>query len=100
MLRTALLIVSLGLLTVGLGAWLGGAPGALPMMIWGAVLTAAVVFERWRYRSSATTDSDAWEQTGERFVDPESGQAMQVLYNPRTGARRYRPAPREDRPAA
>ena len=88
MLRTAVLIVALALLAIGLGTWLGGAKDTLPLALWGAVLTVAVLFERWRYNAGAARGS-GWKQTGERFIDPQSGQPMQVLYNERTGERRY-----------
>jgi hypothetical protein len=98
MLRKALLVFALGLLVLGLGAWLGGDSGAWPLMVWGAALLAAVLFERWRYRPPAGADPVQWQVTGERFVDPETGRQMQVLFNPRTGERRYQPAPAEDAP--
>ncbi|SPE27563.1 conserved exported hypothetical protein [Burkholderiales bacterium] len=100
MLRKALLTFALALLALGLGSWLGGARGAWPMVLWGALLTAAVLFERWRYSGASATSKDAWQPTSERFVDPESGQPMQVWYNPSTGQRRYQALPQEDRPAA
>jgi len=107
MLRKAMLIVALALLAIGLGSWLGGARGAWPMMVWGALLTAAVLVERWRYAGAGGAGEAAWQATDERFVDPQSGQPMQVWYNPRTGQRRYRPLlqhdpqhdPQEGRPA-
>jgi hypothetical protein len=92
MLRKALLIVSLALIAIGLGTSLGGVPGTLPMAIWGLVLLLAVLFERWRYQSATGGGAGGdWQGTDERFVDPESGQTLQVQYNPRTGERRYRP---------
>ena len=93
MLRTLLLIVALAVGLIGLGARLAGHRDATPAALWGGVIAAAVLVERWRYRSrDAATDGD-WQKTGERFVDPESGQTLQVLYNPRTGERRYEPDP-------
>jgi len=89
MLRRVLLLIALALLATGLGALLLGAPSGLPMTIWGAVLLAAVLLERWRYRPSGPAHPDAWQPTGERFIDPESGRPMRVLYNPSTGERRY-----------
>jgi hypothetical protein len=32
-----------------------------------------------------------WQPTGERFVDEETGQPVQVLMDPLTGERRYEP---------
>jgi len=98
MLRIALLIVALALLAAGLALRLRGAADAFPLIAWGLVLALAVVFERWRYRSRDAGRGGPWEVTGERFIDPESGAAMHVLYNPRTGERRYEPAVPADRP--
>jgi len=95
MLRAALLVVALVLLAVGLGTTLGGVAGTFPMALWGAVLLLAVLFERWRYRARAAAGEGPWEETTERYIDPETGMAMRVLYNPRTGERRYQPAPAE-----
>jgi len=96
MLRRALLLIGLALLATGLGAMLLGYGSGLPMTIWGAVLLAALLFERWRYRPPSAARPDAWEPTGEGFIDPESGRPMRVLYNPRTGERRYEWVPPQD----
>ncbi len=61
----------------------------------GAIVVAAVLFERGRYRPSITPGG-TWQETGERFVDPTTGQLMKVRYNPDTGARDYVPV--EPRP--
>ncbi|MGM9482085.1 hypothetical protein ACS5PN_12935 [Roseateles sp. NT4] len=91
MLRTLLLIVALAVGVIGLGAHLAGHRDAMPAALWGFAIAVAVLVERWRYRSrNAGVDGD-WQKTEERFVDPESGQTLQVLYNPRTGERRYEP---------
>ena len=56
----------------------------------GAVVLAAVLFERGRYHPAATPGG-SWQETSERFVDPTTGQLMKVRYNPQTGARDYVP---------
>jgi hypothetical protein len=56
----------------------------------GAVVIAALLFERGRYQP-AVTPGGSWQETGERFVDPTTGQLMKVRYNPQTGARDYVP---------
>jgi hypothetical protein len=65
-----------------------GAP-AWNLIAMGAVLALALVFERWRYRGSDVPGGGGWHRTEERFEDPESGQIMEVLYDPVTGQRRY-----------
>ena len=89
MLRKALLVVALAMLAMGGGLWLGGVSGTLPLLLWGAVLLLAVLFERWRYVGADARRGGTWETTDERFIDPESGRPMKVLFNPRTGERRY-----------
>jgi len=93
MLRNALLVFALGLVVSGAALWIGGSTQVFPMIAWGAVLLLAVLFERWRYRTRTGSDLRDWQATDERFIDPESGQPMQVLYNARTGERRYEPLP-------
>lgn len=92
MLRKLLLIVALAVGAVGLGARLAGHRDAAPFAIWGCVIAAAVLVERWRYKARHAEAGDSWQKTDERFIDPESGRAMQVFYNPRGGERRYEPA--------
>ncbi len=61
----------------------------LYLVLAGLVLTAAVAFERWRYRPRVDRARGQWQLTGERFVDPATGKLMEVLYNPETGERDY-----------
>ena len=56
----------------------------------GSIVVAAVLLERGRYRPTVTPGGP-WQETGERFVDPTTGQLMKVRYNPQTGARDYVP---------
>src|SRR5207244_13410223 len=78
----------LGPLALGLA---GGVAGLVVyLFVTGAVVLAAVLFERGRYRP-AVTPGGSWQETGERFVDPTTGQLMKVRYNPQTGARDYVP---------
>jgi len=89
-LRTAVLIF--GCLVLLVGAFLctqGVGYGGIQVLIVGAIFVLGTLFERWRYNNkNAPADAD-WQVTGERFVDPESGKVMEVLYDPRSGERRY-----------
>ncbi|MGL4313475.1 MAG: hypothetical protein ACRCSO_05750 [Sphingomonas sp.] len=61
-----------------------------PTLAIALVILAGVVFERRRYGAAqpvAPTGED-WQPTPERFVD-ESGTAVRVWFNAKTGARRY-----------
>jgi hypothetical protein len=90
-LRTAVLIF--GCLVLLLGAFLctrGIGNGGAQTLVFGAIFVLGTLFERWRYNNkNAALDAD-WQVTDERFVDPETGKPMEVLYDPRSGERRYR----------
>ena len=88
MLRTALLVFAALLTAAGGIGLLFGYPVWMPAL-WGVLLLICVLFERWRYRHAQADGRGKWERTGERFVDPESGEAMEVLYDPVSGERRY-----------
>lgn len=92
MLRTGLFLVALAVALGGGVALLAGYRDAAPAAIWGSVIAAAVWIERWRYVARSAAPGAGWQVTGERFVDPETGRTMQVLYHPGTGERRYEPA--------
>jgi hypothetical protein len=92
MLRSALLVV--GIILTGIGFALlikHGTFSGWPYLIWGPILLITVLFERWRYRRIEHSKSDQWQRTEECFEDPETGQNVEVLYNPSTGERRYVP---------
>jgi hypothetical protein len=55
----------------------------------GLVVLAGTLFERWRYRRTAGSAQGPWQKTNERFIDPTTGDAMEVLFDPATGERRY-----------
>jgi UPF0716 family protein affecting phage T7 exclusion len=100
MLRKA--ILAYGVLAI-IGAILLALAGVITglvlyLLVNGAVVIAALVFERGRYRPAVSPDGP-WQETAERFVDPTTGQLMKVRYNPQTGARDYVPiAPHPDPP--
>lgn len=90
MLRTAVLLFGLGALA--LGAYLctlGVAHGGIQVLVGGAIFVIGTLFERWRYNNKNASAGGDWQVTGERFVDPETGKNMEVLYDPRSGERRY-----------
>jgi len=91
MLRAALLVLTTGLLALGLVLLLAGEPAGMPVALWSALLLVAVLVERWHYRPR-TSGGSAWQDTPEQFIDPQSGAPMRVQFNPATGERRYVPA--------
>lgn len=82
-----------GLMLVGAGiAVLTGVMVALlPQLIFGGLLlVVGLAIERWRYKPLLRTGPDPrWKDTGERFVDPGSGQLTAVYFDPRDGERHY-----------
>ncbi len=58
----------------------------------GLLIVGAILFERKGYRSRVSRTQGKWQSTGERFVDPTTGQRVDVFYNPETGERDYREA--------
>lgn len=63
----------------------------LPHLLLGALLLGlGVAYESWRYKRVQPGRVEAhWQDTGERFVDPETGQTTAVYYDPRTSERHY-----------
>jgi len=99
MLRT--IVLALGFIAIAAGALLvmAGTRGAgIYLMCLGVVTILGTAFERWRYRNAAPAGA-RWEQTGERFEDPATGETMEVHYDRASGERRYvrlgESAPRE-----
>jgi len=94
LLRVSLLAVG-GLMLVG-GLVLFTRPSqtcaALYLAVYGLVIVGSLLVERHRYQPPLDRTRGTWEPTGERFVDPTSGQMVAVYFNPETGERDYRPA--------
>jgi hypothetical protein len=86
-----LLVVAFAVACAAGGVWMGfiGAKGpALYLIGSGGLILLGTLFERWRYRKAPPADAH-WQPTGERFIDPESGASVEVLYDPASGERRY-----------
>ena len=80
-----LLIAAIALLVGGLLA------GFLPQLVIGGLfLIVGLAIERWRYKPVRGDKPDPrWTDTGERFVDPETGLMTAVYFDPATGERHY-----------
>lgn len=91
MLRSVLVLLSLAALAIGGFCLVVGAnPPAYTLLIWGAILLAAIIYERFRYKPlAAAAPGSGWERTGERFVDPDSGKTVTVYLQPGSGERQY-----------
>jgi hypothetical protein len=92
MLRTAVLTV--GCMTLALGLYLCAkglaTAGGIQTVVGGLFFILGTLFERWRYKNKNASSDGDWQVTGERFVDPETGKNVEVLYDPQSGERRYR----------
>ena len=97
MLAVALYVVGALLLLVAAIALLVGGVLAvfLPQLILGGVfLIVALAIERWRYKPILAAGPDPhWTDTGERFVDPETGLLTAVYFDAAKGERHYLAAP-------
>jgi hypothetical protein len=75
--------IGVGLIAVGVHA-----PGWQAFFV-GVILLIGTLFERWRYRRIGDLPRGDWQQTGEQFFDPSTGEPVDVLFDPHTGERRY-----------
>ena len=55
----------------------------------GVLIAGGILFERRGYHPRVDRTRGRWLPTGERFVDPTTGQMMEVRYNAETGEREY-----------
>ncbi|HET7331820.1 hypothetical protein [Dyella sp.] len=82
-----------GLMLVGAGvAVLTGVMVAmLPQLIFGGLLlVVGLAIERWRYKPLLRGGPDPrWKDTGERFIDPGTGQLTAVYFDAQRGERHY-----------
>jgi hypothetical protein len=82
----ALILASVFVAATGIGA------PALWLFTLGTLTVIGTVFERVLYKPlKADNPGPGWTDTGERFVDPETGTMVKVLFNAMSGERRYVP---------
>ena len=91
MLRGIVLAVGILMLLAGVASAGLGMPGLpLWLLIVGGTITAGTLLERVIYKPLQRERPGAgWVKTAERFIDPDSGQAVDVFYNPASGERQY-----------
>lgn len=76
--------------------WLIASGWLIPFVHWaplasGGLILLFLLFERERYQPRIDPRGLEWKPTGERFIDPASGEVLSVYFNPRTNERDYRP---------
>jgi hypothetical protein len=87
--RNAVIAVSAILTCVGIGLIAGGVHAGWQAFAIGVIVLIGTLFERWRYRRIEEPSNDPWQRTDERFIDPSTGDPVEVMFDPRTGERRY-----------
>lgn len=89
--RTVLAVIGAALAVVAaILAACGIVGGAIGAGVWAVILLLAALFERWQYKPlGPRPPGPDWQDTGERFVDPETGKLVTVYFHPSTGERRY-----------
>lgn len=94
MLRAGVLCLGIALLALAAAIALAAPPAwpaAVECGIFGGLIVVGTLLEK-RYRSQRAASGDGWQTTGERFLDPSTGQFTDVRYNPQTGERSYEPS--------
>jgi hypothetical protein len=90
MLRSVVIAAGAILACVGTGLIASGVHAAgWQMLVIGVIVLIGTLFERWRYRHLEEPPADHWQRTGEQFIDPSTGDPVEVMFDPRTGERRY-----------
>ena len=89
-LRTVVIAGAVILTCVGIGLVVCGVhgPGWQALTI-GVIVLIGTLFERWRYRTIEEPPKGPWQRTGEQFIDPSTGEPVEVMFDPGTGERRY-----------
>ena len=87
-LRAALTVISLLVTVLGTIASISGYH-VFPIPIWGGIIFISLLIERWRYKATLQSKMSDDIATGEQFIDPETGTLTEVVYDHRTGERRY-----------
>jgi hypothetical protein len=75
-----------GVLALATGMW----PGAIGPAVFGALLLLGTVWERLYYKPlERGRPGPGWVATEERFIDEDSGRAVRVWVEPKSGERAY-----------
>ena len=98
MLRKAVLVygvvaLAIALLLLSAGAFL---PLALYLVVNAVVVGGATLVARGRYGLHFAWERRQMQPTGERFIDPATGETIEVMVDPKTGVRNVAPLRRVD----
>ena len=85
------LVLTLATVAIVGGLLLSRAGGGIPLIVLGSIILLTLFLEpRYRGAKPGPTGS-GWQQTSERFRDEESGEWLEVWFDPKSGERRYVP---------
>jgi hypothetical protein len=88
-LRIVVIAVAALLTCVGIGLVACGVHAGWQALVLGVIVLIGTLFERWRYRRIEEASNGRWQRTDEQFIDPTTGAPVEVMFDPRTGERRY-----------
>ena len=94
MLRAVVIALGAALLTAAVAIAIlapAGWAAAIQCAVLGVLILIGTLLEK-HYRSRRSLTGASWQTTGERFMDPITGQFTEVRYNPQTGERSYEPS--------
>ncbi len=92
MLRTVVIAAAAALTCIGIVLIACGVHVGWQALVIGVIVLIGTLFERWRYRRVEEPPNGHWQRTDEKFIDPSTGDPVEVMFDPRTGERRYVPA--------
>ena len=70
---------------------MNGAAVVISVVVLAGIVIALFGWDRYRGGRKDVRSGNATQQTGEVFIDPDTGTRMRVWYDATTGRREYRP---------
>ena len=90
MLRPVLIALGIIAVLAGIGLLATAHWTGISMLIAGGLLLIGTLYERVHYKKPvAHAPGPGWQRTSERFIDDETGRAITVWVEPKTGERAY-----------
>jgi hypothetical protein len=91
-LRLTVLGLGIVMLVAALHLWFEHDTGGawIVLGIYGAFFAVGVLIERSSYKPNVDLGARGWKPTEEKFIDPVTGELVQVWFNEKSGERDYR----------
>ena len=90
MLRAVLIGLGIVAVLAGLGLMATAHWTGISMLVAGALVLIGTLYEKVHYKEPvARAPGPGWQRTSERFIDEETGKAITVWIEPKTGERIY-----------